>query len=235
MDELNNEQVEQKVENQEVKVKKSFPVKKIVRAVLMFIIVAGVGVGVFYEYKYRSNLSNDLNDLQSAKSSTNSTVSNLVEENALKTTQINSLLLQSTTQPMTNTTTGMPVQEFAAVTFEKVFEDKNTALEDGYRFLIMDLKLENKTSNQIYFMSGEMKVKDKDNYEYAPIYSENLSTRDFIKKDAKVLFPENRIISGYANLSPGETVRLSVGYVLNRPGSEYKVYRADNLLKTINL
>ena len=204
--------------------------KIVLLTLAVVLVLAAVGAGAYLFNKYRITVNSRFNSLEESDKTTSSSIKDLYTLNSrIDGLQSEIGKLQTTSPSYTY------VPKYADMTIEKIIEDKNTALEDGYRFLIFDVKLVNNYSETIYFNNNELKLKDKDNYEYTVAISDTLASREFVKKDAKVLLPDNRILSGWAMLNPGETVRTSIGFVLNRPGTEYNLYRTDTLLRAIKL
>lgn len=210
--------------------KKSRNITKIILLTLLVTaILAAVGAGGYFFNKYRLTISKDIKGLKDSNQKMDSSVKDLYALNG----RIDAL--QSDISKIQSTPSYSYTPVYADITIEKIIEDKNSALEEGYRLLILDVKLENKKSEIVYFSSNELKLKDKDNYDYTSVVSDTLAVREFVKKDTKVLLPDNRILSGWATLNPGETIRTSIGFILNRPGTEYDMYRTDTLLRSIKL
>lgn len=192
-------------------------------------VLAAVGAGGYFFNKYRLNVSKDINALYDISQRNDTSITELSALNG----RIDALQGEFGRIQSTPSYTYTPI--FADITIEKIIEDKNTALEEGYRLLILDIKLENRNSEIVYFSSSELKLKDKENYDFTSVVSDTLAVREFVKEDTKILLPENRILSGWATLNPGETIRTSIGFILNRPGTEYNLYRTDTLLRSIKL
>jgi len=207
--------------------------RNITKIVLLTLFVTAlsvaVGAGGYFFNKYRLAVSKDINGLKDSNQKIENNVKDLYALNG----RIDAL--QNDISKIQSTPSYSYIPVYADLTIEKIIEDKNPALEEGYRLLILDVKLENKNSEIVYFSSSELKLKDKDNYDFTSVVSDTLAVREFVKKDTKVLLPDNRILSGWATLNPGETIRTSIGFVLNRPGTEYNMYRADTLLRSIKL
>lgn len=223
--ENNNEKTSNKVKNN------SNPLKIFIKFFLIFILAGGLIAGVYFGYKFMDKMSKDVSDLKNKSDQSSSLLSTLDDLSRANDAKINSLSTQVNSGY--NYTPQSPV--FANLTVEKFLEDKNTALEDGFRFIILDLKLENKSQNDIYYNTGELKLKDADNYEYTFYGQMGATSTDYVKKDSKVLLPDNRLPLTYSTLKPGETIKGSAVFVVNRPGTKFTLIRNGETLRQINL
>jgi hypothetical protein len=225
MEENFNTAEEQKGKNK--KDKKTFNKKSILKSVYYIFIVSGLGVSGFLGYRYLQDIKNDLINTDTNVGEIKSKINSIEETVSINNSKVDTFINQGSYY-------SSPTQVFANITVEKVLEDKNTALEDGFRFIIFDVKLENKTQNDVYFYGQELKLKDSDNYEYS-FYDNSPISKEYIKKDSKVLLPDNRIPLSGSNLKPGETVKGSLVFVVNRPGTKFTLIRNGEVLRAVNL
>lgn len=234
MENNSNQSEEQQSNTKSTKkmITKGKPSKTFIKFFIIFILIGGLGAGSYYGYRLINGMRNDISDLKSNTSANSTLISTLDEFTRANDAKINTLSSQ-VSSGYTNYSPESPV--FANLTVEKILEDKNTALEDGFRFIILDLKLENKTQNEIYFNTGELKLKDADNYEYSFYGQYGPGATDYVKKDAKVLLPDNRLPLTYSNIKPGEITKGSAVFVVNRPGSKFTLIRNGEVLRQINL
>ena len=230
----NNSIPEQKTlieETKQPKVKKQLPIGAVLKTILIIVVIAGTGVGGFYAYKYIKRVDNDIVGLRKDATANNTKVRDLDEITIVNNSRIDSIVSQQASNPYNYST---PTPIYANLNVEKVLEDKNAALESGFRFLLVDVKLVNINATDVYFSASELKLKDADSYEYG-FYSNNPYGVNFIKKDTNVLFPDNRLPLDFASLKPNEAVKGTIVYVLNRPGSKFTLYRNGTVLKDISL
>lgn len=221
-----------KNENTTEQTKRKFPLGLFIKLFITFILLGGLGVGGFYGYKYIKKIDKDIASLKEQTRDNKillSTTDDLAKSNN---DRVNTLAAQIASGA-NNYVVQTPV--YATTTIEKVIADKNSALEDGFRFLLLDVKLFNNSQNDVYFSTGDLKLKDSDNYEYS-FYYQGQYGNDFVKKDAKVLFPDNRIPLSYTYIKPGETVNGTIVFVLNRPtATKFSLIRNGVVLKDIGL
>lgn len=209
-------------------------IKIVMFVVLGILLLAGAGVGGYFGYKYVEKTNSDISSLNESVKNNKSTL----EELGKKSDAINSKLdTVAATQDSLKAQTGYDtnyVPVYANMTIENIVEDKNSALEDGFRFLLLDLKLENTTKEIVYFAGNELRLKNLDNYEFG-LYDPTSYKNDFVK--SKAILPDNRLTFPYqsATLNPGETLRGTVVFVINKPSTKFILYRNNEKLREINL
>lgn len=234
MEDTTTTQQEQKVETTESKqpkVKRQLHIGAVIKTLLSVAVLAGLGAGGYFGYKYIKQVDRDIVELRTNVSADNARIRDLDESTRLNSGRLDSVIAQQATNQYNYS---YPAPVYADITVEKVTEDKNTALESGFRFLLVDVKLVNNTSNDVYFSASELKLKDKDDYDYG-FYSNNPYGVNYIKKDTNVLFPDNRLPLDYASMKPKETVKGTVVYVLNRNSTKFTLFRNGVVLKDISL
>lgn len=218
--------------NKDAKSKKNLPIGAVIKTLVAVLILAGLGLGGFYANKYVKKVNSDLSDIKNDLSQSTGKLSALDEYAKMNSGRIDALVTAQTTTSQANY--NIPAPTYAGLSVEKVLEDKNSSLESGFRFLLVDVKLTNSSSTDIYFSPSELKLKDSDNYEYS-FYGNTPYGKDYIKQDAKVLLPDNRLPLDYASLKPGESVKGTIVFVLNRPGTKFSLIRNGSVLKDITL
>lgn len=218
-------------ENSEKKAKKAPSVKILFSVFIVLVLMGGMGAGWFYGYRSINKLDKDIDSLKEESKETRTLLTSTEDLAKRNDDRVNKLASQVTSSS-DNYVVQAPV--YATTTVEKVLEDKNSALEDGFRFLLIDVKLVNNNQGDVYFSTGELKLKDSDNFEYS-FYYQGQYNNDFVKKDSKVLFLENRIPLSYTYIKPGETVNGTIVYVINRPANKFTLLRNGVTLKEITL
>lgn len=198
----------------------------------IFVVVA-LGVVIYLGYTNLEKLNSDLSASQKSVDEINGKLLALQEQSSYNNNRIDNIA--STQANAQKDLYQIPVPTFSKITVEKVLEDKNSALENGFRFVILDVKLENNTQNDIYYSTGELKLKDAESYEY-PFFGQDIFSESYVKKDSKVMLPDNRIPLSYAMIKPGEIVKGSAVFVINRPTvNKFTLMRNGEVLKNIDL
>lgn len=90
------------------------------------------------------------------------------------------------------------------------------------KLVIIDILLVNNTSTDVYFSSGQYKLKDQNNYEYniSGEYSYGYGgTTGYIED-----LPGDRVALSYTTLKPGEKARGSLVFKVTRPVSKFNLY-----------
>lgn len=231
-DSSTNSDIKQTADNKSPKDNGKFPVKVFFILVLTFLLVAGLGYGGYRGYRYFKNLDARVSDLSKQIGETRSYLSGVDDQSRANNERINTINNQLTSG---GGTSYAPYEQlYATATVDKVIEDKNAALESGFRFLLVDLKLENKNSTNVYFSVNELKLKDSDSNEFE-MYMSSPYKPNYVKNNTNVLFPENRLPTSYASLMPNETVKVTVAFVLNKPSNKFTLYRNGVALRDISL
>lgn len=231
-DSSTNSDIKQTPDNKSSNVNSKFPFKVFFILILTFLLVAGLGYGGYRGYRYFKNLDDRVSDISKQVGDTRTYLSGVDDQTRANNERINTINNQLTSGG------GMAYapyeQLYATATVDKVVEDKNAALESGFRFLLVDLKLENKNSTNVYFSVNELKLKDSENNEFE-IYMSSPYKPNYVKNNTNVLFPENRLPTSYASLMPNETAKVTVAFVLNKPSNNLTLYRNGVALRDISL
>lgn len=238
MDDSQNNQIAQERVDSDYsdsrKQKNNKNIKIVVFVILGILLLVGAGVAGYFIFKYVEKTNSDISGLNESVKTNSNTLTELGKKSDLINSKLEAV---SAAQDSIKTQTGYDasyVPQYANMTIEKIIEDKNSALEDGFRFLLLDLKLENTTKETVYFSGGELRLKDLDNYEFG-LYDPTSYKNDFVK--TKVILPDNRLTFPYQSvyLNPGETLRGTVVFVINKPSTKFILYRNNEKLREINL
>jgi len=232
MDESTTPEVKQTPKTIAPKVNNAFPFKLFFVLLLTMLALAGLGYGGYRGFNAFRNLDTRVSDIGNQLEAARSYTYSVEEQSRANIERVEAL---SNQLAAANSTSYAPyVQLYANVTIEKILEDKNSALESGFRFLLIDLKLVNNNASDVYFSAGELKLKDSDNNEFE-LYSSSSYDVNYVKNNTNVLFPDNRLPVSYASLIPNETIKTTVAFVLNKPSSKFTLYRNGVVLKEFSL
>jgi hypothetical protein len=174
---------------------------KLVIIILIIIIIAGIGYfGKYYYSKLFVRAQNNIGNLQTTVYWQARQIDELNSYRAYADSQISYL--------SNNQSTYTPTYTYVSpdLTIGDVLTYTPDNLATGQKLLLVDFLAKNNTGSDIYFYSGNYKLKDNNDYQYSIYYNYNTS----------LVLPDGRTQVDNLLLKPGEQTRGTMVYLLTR-------------------
>lgn len=208
-----------------------FSIKTISVISLAIIAAVALVLGSRWLYsKYFVSMQNQIGDLKVENYWRQVEIADLTNNRAYINDQVNYLLTQQSTASAGSYATDY-VRISADIDIESHLVYTPDALkQSGYQLLLIDYLAKNKSTQNAYFYSGDLKVKDSDNYQYQTLNSSGYASNEFV-------LPGGRTHLDYINLNPGEETRGTLVYLITRDIDTVRVSDAatDRPMADLNL
>lgn len=178
----------------------------IITIIVIIAVLAGLGfAGKHYYSKLFIKAQNNIGDLQVDAYWRSGDISYFYNQIAVLNAQINDL----NNQVSNNTIAGDQTYSYVAPSLDSIAISTfaPSSLPAGQKLLMIDFLAKNTTTSDVYFYSGNYKLKDNNDYQYQVYYSYNNTT---------VSLPSGHNWADSLLLKPGEQTRGTMAFLLTR-------------------